>query len=76
MDQVGLTPAQAIVVATVIMAVIGAGVRQIWVWGWTYKAKVDECDQWKRLALSLVGINEQAINKVELVVKAQKVEGA
>lgn len=38
-------------VVGLLVAVILGGLKQLWVWGWLYKDKVRECDEWKLLAL-------------------------
>lgn len=50
---------------TVIVSVIGAGIRKVWVWGWTYQAEVEEKLFWRAAALKLMNHVDAAIGIVE-----------
>lgn len=56
---------------TVIVSVIGAGIRKVWVWGWAYQAEVEEKLFWRTAALKLMSLNDTAIGIAE-----RKVPGA
>ena len=48
-------------VVGVLVFIIVGGYRQWFVWGWAYRDKTREADEWKRLALSGTALAEKAI---------------
>lgn len=56
-------------IGTILGTVVGAGVRQVWVFGWTYRAKADESDFWRDAFLRAVGQTEQAIRVAKKVTR-------
>lgn len=67
------------ILGVIVLAIVGAGFKRLWVFGWTHNvivaqlererdAKAVECEQWKSLALSQVGITEQIVDKAAQVV--------
>lgn len=55
-------------IGTAVTAVVGAGIKKVWVWGWTLKDKDDDLeamtkdrDFWQDLCLQLAGVNEAAV---------------
>jgi hypothetical protein len=67
----GLTPEQVAAVGGIISAVILAGAKRFWVWGWSYQAVVEDRDFWRKIALQSMGHAEKAID-----IAAKKVEVA
>lgn len=57
-----LTPEQVVAVAGILTAVIGAGLRKVWVWGWTYQQVVEDRDFWRKIALQSMGHADKAID--------------
>jgi hypothetical protein len=57
-----LTPEQVAALGGILGAVVIAGIRQVWVWGWTYKAMVDDRDFWRRHALRSSDLTDRAID--------------
>jgi hypothetical protein len=62
-----LSPEQVIAVAGIIGAVVGAGIRRAWVWGWTYTEMRDDRDFWRSTALTAMGHTDKAIDVVDKV---------
>lgn len=61
MESIVLEPVAVIAaIGTILTAVVGAGIRQVWVWGWTYKAMVEERDFWRSATLELIPITGKA----------------
>ena len=52
-------------IGTVAATVIGAGIRRVWVWGWTYSQMESDRDFWRDTALRAMGQTEKAIRVVE-----------
>ena len=52
-------------IGAITTAVIGAGVRKVWVWGWTYVDMEKDRDFWRSRALRGASIAEQAIGTTE-----------
>lgn len=63
-----LTSEQVVVLAGIIGAVIGAGIRRAWVWGWTYTEMRAERDFWRDTALQAMGHTDKAIDVADKVV--------
>lgn len=47
--------------AGLMLGALFLGFKKVWVWGWIYQAKVDECEEWKRMALKSVGLTAAAM---------------
>jgi hypothetical protein len=62
-----LTAEQVVVMAGIITAVVGAGIRRAWVWGWTYTEMRDDRDFWRKTALTAMGHTDRAIDVVDKV---------
>lgn len=45
----------------IILAVLGH--RKIWVFGWVYRAKEKESEDWKQLTLRLLNVSERVVDK-------------
>lgn len=58
----GLTPEQTAAVGGIIVAVVVAGIRKVWVWGWTYASAIEERDFWRATALRSMGHADKAID--------------
>jgi len=69
---VNLTPEQTAAVAFIITAVVAAGIRGIWVWGWVHQAALKSVtDQlarertekafWRNVALKSMGHTDKAL---------------
>ena len=54
--------------AFLLFAVVWGGIKQWWVFGWAYREKVKECEEWKALAKSGTRASESAVRTVERVV--------
>jgi hypothetical protein len=52
-----------------MLAALFLGARKVWVFGWIYAAKSDECETWKALALRGAGLAEKSMTVTESVVK-------
>ena len=70
-----LTPEQSAVVAGVIVAVVTAGLKGLWVFGWVHKAIVSSLtkqltdmtrdrDYWRNIALRSMGHTDRALEKI------------
>ena len=57
-----LTPEQTAAVAGILAAVILAGMTGKWVWGWTYRAVVEDRDFWRSTALRAMGHADKAVD--------------
>jgi hypothetical protein len=55
-----LTPEQVAAVAGIIGAVVVAGIRKVWVWGWVFAAMEVDRNYWRDLAMSGTAIAEDA----------------
>lgn len=55
-----LTPEQITIIG-LLLAIGAAGLKQLWVFGWTYEAKAKEADFWRDLYLRRERVTEQAI---------------
>ncbi len=56
-ENVGL-PLAALITLTVL------GHRRIWVFGWVYRMKEREAEDWKELTLRLLNVSEKVADKV------------
>ena len=56
-------------IGSILGTVTAAGVRQMWVFGWTYRAKAVEADFWRDAFLRSVGQTDQAIQVVKKVTR-------
>lgn len=59
-----LDPEQLTIVA-LLLAIGGAGLKRLWVFGWTYEAKAKESDFWRDLYLKGVQITDKALAVAE-----------
>ena len=57
----GLTPEQTAAVASIIVAVVVAGIRKVWVWGWVFHAMEVERNYWRDLAHSGTALAREAV---------------
>lgn len=51
-------------IASAITAVVGAGIRKVWVWGWVLADMREERDWWRTFALRSTNTAEKAIDKL------------
>lgn len=56
----------------VLFLLLVSGYRQMWVWGYLYRATLREKDEWKELALSGTSLARTAAHKAERAVKAEE----
>lgn len=52
------------ILALAIVFLIGAGTKRfgrLWVFGWTYDAKAKEAEEWKAMALDLLGTTKTVV---------------
>lgn len=56
-------------IGSILTAVVGAGVRGVWVFGWTYRQKAAESDFWRDAFLRSVGQTDQAIQVAKKVTR-------
>lgn len=47
---------------TFIVAIGAAGLRQLWVWGWTYAEVKKDRDFWRNTALKALGHTDKALD--------------
>lgn len=52
-------------ITTVLTAVIGTGIRKVWVWGWVLADMESERDFWRDTALKAMGHTDKAITVAE-----------
>ena len=58
----GLTPEQTAAVAGILGTVIVAGIKGIWVFGWTYQKAIADAEFWRSTALKSMGHTDHAVN--------------
>ena len=51
--------------AALLIFIVG-GLKQWWVWGWLYRDKTRECDQWRTLALQGTSLANRAVSLAEV----------
>lgn len=51
-------------IGTLLTAVVTAGLRKLWVWGWVLTDMEEDRDFWRALALKSMGTTDVAIAKV------------
>jgi hypothetical protein len=54
-------------VVGLVALILVAGAKQVWVWGWTYRDKAKECEEWKSRALRAVTTATKAVDIAEQV---------
>lgn len=64
-------------IGTILTAVVGTGVKKVWVWGWALKDKQDQLDDmehdrnfWRDTALRAMGHADKAMSVAEKVAGA------
>lgn len=67
-----ITDPQQLTVLGVLLAIGAAGLKKLWVWGWTYQEKVDEVVEmtkdrnfWRDTALKAMGHTDKALEVAE-----------
>ena len=50
-------------VLALLLLIIGAGMKQVWVWGWMYRQALVERDEWKARWLKAADLAELAVRK-------------
>jgi hypothetical protein len=50
----------------VLFLILALGYRQVWVWGYLYRATCRERDEWKELALAGTSLAKRATKKAEV----------
>lgn len=67
-----LDPAVVIAgIGTLAATVVGAGIRKVWVWGWTFSDMERDRDFWRQTAIGLMRVSAQATD-----IATSKVDGA
>lgn len=57
------------IILTLVGAIAGAGLAQLWVFGWTFKDMKEDRDYWRGIALDALDVGDKAID-----VAVEKVE--
>jgi hypothetical protein len=80
---VSLTPEQVAALGAIVTAVVLAGMRGVWVWGWVYKELVKQLDQerrekvyWRGVALRSLDHADHALKQNEALTDKQTLDDA
>ena len=52
-------------VVGLVALILVAGAKQVWVWGWTYREKAKESEEWKQRALRATNVATTAVDVAE-----------
>lgn len=66
-----LTPEQITIIG-LLLAIGGAGLKKLWVFGWTYADVVKDRDFWRDTALKSMGHTDRAIRTARVAVAVSK----
>lgn len=50
------------IILTIVGAIAGAGLAQLWVFGWTFKDMKEDRDYWRGIALDALDVGDKAID--------------
>jgi len=53
-------------VVGILVIILAGGLRQWWVFGWLYRATIEERNEWKQIALRGVNLAEKGVAKDEI----------
>jgi len=57
-----------------MMLVIYGGAKAIWVFGWVYRDKVDECEYWRGVAERLLNITETTTEAAQPLIEQRRLK--